>query len=698
MQKKSIIAGLLALVLFSTVVYAFYGDDEDNKNSDSSGNLETSLSDGSQKTWKHTMTVHVQNGKAVSPADEIKVETNAEIIAGGTRKSFWLIEDSIVFSFNLPNKARLKLDFKCTSNESLEGIACVQMNGNSLRDANRKRKTFTFRDSETTTIILDAKEGKNTLMLFCTGGEIGLELLTITADVDYPNWDFNGLKIWLTSPNPGKALDGSPVPIRWEVTSGLADNGWVKVLYRVPGQDWEVVPGMEGISYGKENWGNFIWENPPVAQSCEFDFKFQHGENPVEIQKEADARKGIAISAAMKRLIQAKKKFLDETYQLIPLSFWNKYLKELKSPCLKLRAQLEVSLEDEEDQIDHKKVAQIISDLEQNYFIAFQKMMKIVPALEDQKEREDFQANVEQFMSNLSEDFSIANFRYGEQEDTKELIPIMFPKDRFEAFKKAKNEFDSAMGVSTPNTENRKVLTANGIEYVFCWCPPGEFLMSSPEDEPDRYDDEKQHKVKLTKGFWILETEVTQKMWQSVMGTNPSNFKGKQRPVENVSWVDCQEFCRKLSQLLNQPVQLPTEAQWEYACRAGTTTPFSFGSTLNGDSANCNGKFPYGTSKKGPCQEATVDVGSYEPNAWGLCDMHGNVREWCSDWYDEDYYSESPTNDPENKTVSSHRVNRGGSWDCSAGFCRSANRSRFAPEEGDSDLGFRICFIPGQAE
>ncbi len=123
------------------------------------------------------------------------------------------------------------------------------------------------------------------------------------------------------------------------------------------------------------------------------------------------------------------------------------------------------------------------------------------------------------------------------------------------------------------STGKVKALWYDGIDYVFRWCPAGEFTMGSPEDEKGRKDGEKQHKVRIPQGFWLLETEVTQEMWKSVMGENPSVFKGDRYPVENVSWNDCREFCRKLSGKLGREVKLPTEAQWEYACRAGTTGP-----------------------------------------------------------------------------------------------------------------------------
>ena len=164
--------------------------------------------------------------------------------------------------------------------------------------------------------------------------------------------------------------------------------------------------------------------------------------------------------------------------------------------------------------------------------------------------------------------------------------------------------------------------------------------MGSPPGESGRFDDETQHRVTLTEGFWMAKTEVTQKQWKSVMGNNPSHFQGDNLPVECVSWDDCVEFCRKAGHGL----QLPTEAQWEYACRAGSETPYFWGNALNGDRANCNGNYPCGTTVKGPYKEKTTPVGSYQANAWGLYDMHGNVREWCADWYTEDLGTRAVTN------------------------------------------------------
>jgi formylglycine-generating enzyme required for sulfatase activity len=189
-------------------------------------------------------------------------------------------------------------------------------------------------------------------------------------------------------------------------------------------------------------------------------------------------------------------------------------------------------------------------------------------------------------------------------------------------------------------------------------------------------------------------TEVTQAQWQKVMGNNPSEFKGDQLPVETVSWDQAVEFCKRLSEMpeekkAGRKYRLPTEAEWEYACRAGTTTPFHFGSQLNGRQANCDGTKPYGTETKGPYLEKTSPVGTYPANAWGLYDMHGNVFEWCSDWNVN--YSSGSVTDPSGPATGSRRVFRGGGWGLGANDCRSAHRDVFAPWDRDQILGFRVA-------
>ncbi len=240
---------------------------------------------------------------------------------------------------------------------------------------------------------------------------------------------------------------------------------------------------------------------------------------------------------------------------------------------------------------------------------------------------------------------------------------------------------------------NPKEFTINGVELEMMPINAGSFMMGAPEDEEGRYKNEKQHRVILTKAFYMGKYEVTQEQWEALMGSNPSRFKGAKRPVECVSWYDAQEFIKKLNtqddvKRSGMKFRLPTEAEWEYACRAGTTTAYSWGNALNGDKANCNGNYPYGTDVKGKYLEQTTDVGSYAPNAWGLYDMHGNVYEWCEDWFGD--YGNGAVTDPKGAPSGSYRVVRGGSWSFNARDCRSAVRGRDTPSMRGNIIGFRV--------
>jgi formylglycine-generating enzyme required for sulfatase activity len=241
----------------------------------------------------------------------------------------------------------------------------------------------------------------------------------------------------------------------------------------------------------------------------------------------------------------------------------------------------------------------------------------------------------------------------------------------------------------------------NSLGMKFVWIPPGSFTMGSPKEEKQRGDDETQHKITLTKGFYMGVYTVTQEQWQEVMGKNPSVFQGeKNLPVDTVSWNECQEFIKKLraKDKDKKAYRLPTEAEWEYACRAGTTTPFHFGDTISTDQANYKGDFVYGSGKKGIFRKKTTPVGTFPANAWGLHDMHGNVWQWCQDWYGGDYPKNDATDPqgPEKGRVNlneQHRVLRGGSWDDHPLYCRSACRNWDVPASvGRSHCGFRVCF------
>ena len=217
-----------------------------------------------------------------------------------------------------------------------------------------------------------------------------------------------------------------------------------------------------------------------------------------------------------------------------------------------------------------------------------------------------------------------------------------------------------------------------GVQMKLVWIPAGEFMMGSPNDERGRRDiEERQHRVRITKGLYMGATEVTQAQYKAVMGNNPAHFKGDNNPVETVSWTDAVEFCKKLSQRTKQAVRLPTEAEWEYACRAGTTTPFHFGETIPTGQVNYDGR--------------TTHVGSFSANALGLYDMHGNVCEWCADWYDKDYYQKSPADDPQGPPAGKGRVTRGGSYIYFVGGCRSAYRGDgMLPTHKSDAVGFRV--------
>ncbi len=251
-------------------------------------------------------------------------------------------------------------------------------------------------------------------------------------------------------------------------------------------------------------------------------------------------------------------------------------------------------------------------------------------------------------------------------------------------------------------------ITSKSTGMKLTLIPAGTFTMGSPAGEAMRSTHEgPQHSVRITQPFYMGVYEVTQAEYESVMGTNPSPFSktgGRSSmvsgmdtgkfPVDRVSWDDAVEFCRKLSLKDGQTYRLPTEAEWEYACRANMTTPFHFGRTLNGDNANVDGSFPYGTTTKGQDLQRTTTVGAYAKNDFGLYDMHGNVREWCEDMYDGSAYGKrsGTTSDPNVTSGSTNRVLRGGSWFDSSWEARSANRFSDSPDWPRPSHGFRVVF------
>lgn len=233
----------------------------------------------------------------------------------------------------------------------------------------------------------------------------------------------------------------------------------------------------------------------------------------------------------------------------------------------------------------------------------------------------------------------------------------------------------------------------NSISVEFVLIPAGKFYMGSPLDEVDRFGDEgPRHIVHIENSYYLGRYEIIQKQWREVMGDNPSNFKGDDLPVENISWNDVQVFIHKLNEKEEtNKYRLPSEAEWEYACRAGTTTRYSFGN----DSSKL-GEYAWYDDNS---YSKTHPVGQKTPNPWGLYDMHGNVWEWCQDWH-YGCYTDAPTDgsawelgqDWHSKTYGNgtFRIVRGGHWDISAGYCRSALRGLIVPDEHYNNLGFRL--------
>ncbi len=234
-----------------------------------------------------------------------------------------------------------------------------------------------------------------------------------------------------------------------------------------------------------------------------------------------------------------------------------------------------------------------------------------------------------------------------------------------------------------------------GVTMELVWIPPGTFVMGSPDTEQPRGMDESPlHEVTISRSFWLGKYEVTQEQWETVMWHNPSHFEGdKNLPVESVSWNDCQEFIRKLNERAGGGFRLPTEAEWEYACRAGSRTPFHFGKTISTDQANYNGRIRYGDGPKGIHRRTTTPVGSFPANAWGLHDMHGNVWEWCSDWYGANYTEQKET-DPQGPSSGEFRVLRGGSWNDPPGYCRAAKHGIGIAISRYSSYGLRVAWTP----
>jgi formylglycine-generating enzyme required for sulfatase activity len=265
------------------------------------------------------------------------------------------------------------------------------------------------------------------------------------------------------------------------------------------------------------------------------------------------------------------------------------------------------------------------------------------------------------------------------------------------------SDFSAPTGaILAPSFENR-------LGMKFQLIPGGSFLMGSSDDDVQEAlasaklyredaklewftDEQPQHRVTIAAPFYLGAHQVTQAQWKEVMGDNPSHFNGDSLPVENVSWDDVQVFLIRLNRRNDGwKYRLPSEAEWEYACRAGTTTPFSFGDTITSAQVNYDGRYPFFGAQKGKYRGKTTPVGSFPPNAWGLYDMHGNVREWCQDAWHKNYDGAPNDGSAWEQGSDNQRVVRGGSWDGGARYCRSAYRFRGAPDFRFDGVGVRLA-------
>ena len=247
----------------------------------------------------------------------------------------------------------------------------------------------------------------------------------------------------------------------------------------------------------------------------------------------------------------------------------------------------------------------------------------------------------------------------------------------------------------------------DGVFLEMIYLPGGTFMMgSSPTEAGSQVCEQPQHSVTL-EGFFLGKFPITQKQWEMVaqypkvnrdLAVDPSGFKGSDRPVESISWQDAVEFCDRLSQHSQRPYQLPSEAQWEYACRGGTTTPFHFGPTLTGDLANYMAKRLYAGESSGIYRQETTSVSAFYPNPFGLYDLHGNVWEWCADAWYSTYDKASASGKPRlSSQQDTRRVLRGGSWDEDPYHCRCASRYAYHPQAvGVSQIGFRVMLMAVQ--
>jgi formylglycine-generating enzyme required for sulfatase activity len=345
-----------------------------------------------------------------------------------------------------------------------------------------------------------------------------------------------------------------------------------------------------------------------------------------------------------------------------------------------------------------------ITDLERNNLQSqIEKRVKEEEELKVREEEAKRKADAEAEVERLAEEQRAkeeAERRVREEEARRGPTLIQISADRG-ALVRVGNEWQQKTERITVSGYEQEL--AEGLAITMLQIPAGSFQMGSPASEAERRGNEgPQHRVQL-QSFFLGQTPVTQAQWKEVaswsqvnlkLNPDPAIFKGANRPVEQVSWEEATEFCRRLSKRTKLVYTLPSEAQWEYACRAGTTTPFAFGDTLTPDLANYDGKYTYGSGLKGQYRQKTTDVGSFAGNAWGLQDMHGNVWEWCLDPWHDSYTGAPADGSAWTAGGGTSRLLRGGSWLSDPAICRSAFRLDIHPGYRFSSIGFRVCCLP----
>ncbi|WP_414621420.1 SUMF1/EgtB/PvdO family nonheme iron enzyme [Calothrix sp. CCY 0018] len=304
---------------------------------------------------------------------------------------------------------------------------------------------------------------------------------------------------------------------------------------------------------------------------------------------------------------------------------------------------------------------------------------------------EYLKAIAEEFSSNTSENLPFSPPNPPHRNPTIQTQPFEFETASL-IVKSGIFRSNCEINPSRGRAESFKEDLGNGVFLEMVKIPGGSFLMGSPKDELERFDREGPQHIVTIPLFFMGKFPVTQLQYQTIMGENPSHFKGINKPVECVSWDNAVEFCARISQRTGKTYRLPSEAEWEYACRVGTTTPFYFGETITTDLANYDGNYTYGSASKGEFRRQTTDVDSFPANAFGLYDMHGNVLEWCQDFWHENYNGAPFNGDSCIKAENDncYRLLRGSSWNCSPRCCRSAYRYRYGHGDSVNVIGFRV--------